>query len=54
MNSTFLKKVFKSRLFYEDYKEYLDHFDEIAEKENQKKIKKCAESLMNMVESKNI
>lgn len=30
MNSTFLKKVFKSKLFCEDYKEYLQKFDELA------------------------
>jgi len=30
MNSTFLKKVFKSKLFCEDFSNYLKHFDEIA------------------------
>lgn len=54
MNSTFLKKIFKSELFLSDYRIYLEHFDELSEKENEKKIKKCINSLTDFIEKKKI
>lgn len=54
MNSTFLKKIFKSELFLSDYRTYLEHFDELSAKENEKKIKKCINSLTDFIEKKKL
>ncbi|KRW99045.1 hypothetical protein PPERSA_11646 [Pseudocohnilembus persalinus] len=54
MNSTFLKKVFNSPQFYQDYHDFLNNFDKIAEKENKIKIEKCAAAIYEMVEKREI
>jgi len=52
MNSTFLKKIFKSDLFLSDYKKYLDRFEELADLENDKKIQKCVTAITDLVEKR--
>ncbi|KAL4490922.1 hypothetical protein ABPG72_008658 [Tetrahymena utriculariae] len=50
MNIQFLKMIFRSELFVKDYQVYLEKFEELAQKENQKKIQKCVKNLQDFIE----
>jgi len=50
MNATFLKKIFQSELFMNDYKSYLENFQELAQKENSKNVRKCVNNLMELID----
>ncbi|KAL4488063.1 hypothetical protein ABPG72_009401 [Tetrahymena utriculariae] len=50
MNSQFLKKIFKSPSFSQGYHQYLDKFEEISVKENEKKVKKFVNYILDLMD----
>ncbi|KAL4469511.1 hypothetical protein ABPG74_004764 [Tetrahymena malaccensis] len=50
MNSQFLKKIFKSPSFSQGYHQYLDKFEEISAKENEKKVKKFVNYILELMD----
>jgi len=49
-NNRFITEIFASDIFYDDYLKYLDSFDEIMNTDNQKKVKKFIDFLVDCVE----
>ena len=49
-NACFITEIFTSEIFYQDYLTYLEKFDQIYDSDNQKKIEKFADFLVNCVE----
>ena len=53
-NNRFITEIFTSDIFYGDYLGYLDNFDEIMKKDNQKKINKFIDFLVDCVKNETI
>lgn len=49
-NACFITEIFSSEAFYQDYLTYLDKFEEIYNTDNEKKIEKFADFLINCAE----
>jgi hypothetical protein len=49
MNSKFLRQIFRSQQFCNDFAIFLQNFDEISNSENNKKIKKLIPYIMEMI-----
>jgi len=50
MNASFLRKIFKSSKFVQDYRYFLYNFDRLALEDNQKKIDSLAYSIIPLLE----
>jgi len=48
-NTAFITEIFSSKVFYQDYVEYLKKFDALLQEDNHKKAEKFAEFLMDCV-----
>ena len=53
-NTCFALEIFASEAFYQDYCVFLENFDEIFERENQKKFKKLVDFLLDCIKQKKI
>jgi len=47
VNGCFISEIFSSEIFYQDYLNYLEKFDEIMKIDNWKKVEKLVDFLMN-------
>jgi len=51
MNSTFIAEIFESQLFKNDYKEFLQDFDKVTEKENLEKTRRFTKLVMECIKT---